>query len=111
MSRWLAEIRRRPVRSLGPVALLALAPKCALCVLAYAGLGAALGLGPTELCGASTGSPGGWAPSLALSGLALGISRWRARESPGTQERAVAGRAGQIRTAYFLSVLSGPPVQ
>ncbi len=32
-------------------ALLALGPKCALCVLAYAGLGAALGFGGGELCG------------------------------------------------------------
>ncbi|HEY0864628.1 MAG TPA: hypothetical protein VGD97_11030 [Lacunisphaera sp.] len=35
-----------------PAALLAVAPKCLLCVLAYAGLGAALGLGGPELCGA-----------------------------------------------------------
>ena len=36
------------------MALLALAPKCLLCVAAYAGLGAALGLGGPELCGGST---------------------------------------------------------
>lgn len=35
-----------------PAALFAVAPKCFLCVLAYAGLGAALGLGGPELCGA-----------------------------------------------------------
>ena len=42
-----------------PAALLALTPKCILCVLAYADIGAALGLGGTELCGA-TGDTAGW---------------------------------------------------
>jgi hypothetical protein len=36
-------------------ALLALAPKCLLCAAAYVGLGAALGLGGPEICGASAG--------------------------------------------------------
>jgi hypothetical protein len=40
-----------------PAALLAVTPKCLLCVLAYAGLGAALGLGGPELCGAPDRSP------------------------------------------------------
>jgi hypothetical protein len=35
-----------------PAALFAVAPKCILCVIAYAGLGTALGLGGPELCGA-----------------------------------------------------------
>lgn len=35
-----------------PAALLAVAPKCILCGLAYAGLGTALGLGGPEVCGA-----------------------------------------------------------
>jgi hypothetical protein len=39
-------------RWLVPVTLLTLTPKCVLCVLAYTGLGAALGLGGPELCGA-----------------------------------------------------------
>ncbi|MBI3884126.1 MAG: hypothetical protein HY302_00085 [Opitutae bacterium] len=38
-----------------PAALLALTPKCVLCVAAYVGLGAALGLGGPELCGGSAG--------------------------------------------------------
>ncbi len=42
---------------LAPAALLAMAPKCLLCVLAYAGLGTALGRGSPELCGAPDGSP------------------------------------------------------
>ena len=46
-------VRRRVVRWLWPAALLALTPKCVLCVLAYAGLGSVLGLGGgPELCGA-----------------------------------------------------------
>jgi hypothetical protein len=39
-------------------ALLALAPKCILCVLAYAGLGVAGGWGGPELCGATDHSAG-----------------------------------------------------
>jgi hypothetical protein len=38
-----------------PAALFAVAPKCLLCLLAYAGLGAALGLGGPEICGATDG--------------------------------------------------------
>jgi hypothetical protein len=36
-----------------PAALFAVAPKCLLCVIAYAGLGTALGLGGPELCGST----------------------------------------------------------
>lgn len=67
------EIPRRAVRWLWPAALLALAPKCILCVLAYAGLGAALGLGGPEICGASVGSPAAWATVLAWLGVAVGL--------------------------------------
>ena len=81
MPRLLAELRRRPVRSLGPVALLALAPKCGMCVLAYAGLGAALGLSGPEVCGATAGSAGFLAPALVLGGGALGIASWLTRRS------------------------------
>ncbi len=70
--RWLSpEILRRRVRWSAPLALLALAPKCFLCVASYAGLGALLGLGGPELCGAPAGSPGSWASSLAPLGAAL----------------------------------------
>jgi hypothetical protein len=54
-----------------PAAALALMPKCLLCVLAYAGLGAALGLNGPEICGALPGSPGSWMSSLALPGAVL----------------------------------------
>ncbi len=50
------ESSRRAVRWLLPAAALALAPKCLLCVLAYTGLAAALGLAGPELCGAPTSS-------------------------------------------------------
>lgn len=48
--RWPRFERRR--RWLAPAALLVLVPKCGLCVLAYTGLGALLGLGGPELCSA-----------------------------------------------------------
>src|SRR5438105_1274863 len=65
--------RTRAARWLAPAALLALTPKCLLCVLAYAGLGAALGLGGPEICGASAGSPASWASSLAWLGGMVGL--------------------------------------
>jgi hypothetical protein len=39
-----------------PAVLLALVPKCVLCLLAYTSLGIALGLGGPELCGGTPGS-------------------------------------------------------
>ncbi len=69
MTRWLAKARRHPVRSLGPVALVALVPKCGLCLLAYLGLGAAFGLSGREMCGAASGPV-----SLSLPILALGLA-------------------------------------
>src|SRR5258705_322291 len=62
---------KRLGRWLAPAALLTVAPKCALCLLAYAGLGAALGLGGPEICGAQSGPAGMWAwPLLGGAGLA-----------------------------------------
>jgi hypothetical protein len=68
------ELLRRAARVLLPAALLTLAPKCLLCLFAYAGLGAALGLTGPELCGAPAGSPASWASSFAwrTSVVALG---------------------------------------
>jgi hypothetical protein len=62
-----AELSRRIARRLGPAALLAVAPKCLLCVAAYAGLGAVAELGGPELCGAPGALPD-W--SLGISALA-----------------------------------------
>ena len=56
------EFFRRPARWLPGVALLALTPKCLLCAAAYLGLGAALGLGGPEICGAPASI---WATLLA----------------------------------------------
>ncbi len=53
-----------------PAALLALTPKCALCLLAYAGLGSLLGIGGPELCGEPNSAPGHWA-LLTVSGVIL----------------------------------------
>jgi predicted Co/Zn/Cd cation transporter (cation efflux family) len=53
-------------------AVLALTPKCVLCLAAYAGIGAALGLGGPELCGAP-GVPAGPWPLLAVAGTTGGI--------------------------------------
>lgn len=70
------ELSRRAVRWLWPAALLALTPKCVLCVLAYAGLGASLGLVGPEICGATTGATNAWVSALAWLGLtgALGAA-------------------------------------
>ena len=78
----------RAVRWLAPAAALAFAPKCLLCVLAYAGLGAVLGLGGRELCGAPAESPvqAIW-PVLVLAGVAISTSvlvAHRRREQPTT---------------------------
>ncbi|HEY4248895.1 MAG TPA: hypothetical protein VGM64_18875 [Lacunisphaera sp.] len=53
-----------------PAALLALTPKCALCLLAYAGLGALFGVGGSELCGGADSAPGHWV-LLILTGILL----------------------------------------
>ena len=73
MRRWLAELLRRPFRSLVPVALATLAPKCGVCVLAYAGVGELLGLRFPEICGASAASRGPGGSTLAAFGVAAGI--------------------------------------
>lgn len=54
--------------------LLALVPKCGLCVLGYLGLGAALGLGGPEICGAIGGPSAPWRMWLPVAGLALGAT-------------------------------------
>lgn len=74
MSPRLVEILRRPGNWLATGALVALAPKCLLCLAAYAGLGAAFGLGGPEICGASSGVAESWMTWLPLSGVTLGAS-------------------------------------
>ena len=75
---------RRSRRRLGAggfvsAALFALAPKCGLCLLSYAGLGAALGLGGAEICGATPSSASVWLTWLAGLGLALTTLAWFSR--------------------------------
>jgi uncharacterized membrane protein YjjB (DUF3815 family) len=73
---------RRLARTRGwliPAAFLGLAPKCVLCLLAYAGLGAALGLGGPEICGASSGATGHWTVWLAALGIATGLAMFLSR--------------------------------
>jgi hypothetical protein len=69
-----ADILRRPASWLATGALVALAPKCLLCVVAYAGLGAVFGLGGPEICGASSDIVDSWTAWLPLSGVVLGAS-------------------------------------
>jgi hypothetical protein len=56
-----------------PAALLTLTPKCVLCLLAYAGVGAALGLGGPEICGGQPGLTGSWESWLLVPGAGLAI--------------------------------------
>ena len=70
-----AATRRRPFGWLATGALLAFAPKCLLCLLAYMGLGAALGLGGPEICGAPNDPTVHWPTWLStLSLVALVIA-------------------------------------
>lgn len=79
-----APVVRRTVRWLAPAALLALVPKCLLCVLAYAGLGTALGLGGPERCGAPPPAATAWPTALAAVGALAGLIAWcRRRVSRG----------------------------
>ena len=78
------------VRWLLPAAALALLPKCILCVLAYVGLGTALGLGGPEICGASASPWATWASTLAWIGVAGAL---------GTFVRAVRSRLSFSRRA------------
>lgn len=81
-------------RWLTGVALLALAPKCLLCLAAYAGLGAAIGLGGPELCGATDDASFAWAGVFAITGATLGILliavRGRRRDSTHLQNQVRA---------------------
>jgi hypothetical protein len=61
---------RRAVRWLLPAALLALTPKCVVCVLVYVGAGAALGLGGPEWCRVSDDSRISWTTMCAWMGVA-----------------------------------------
>ncbi len=76
-----AKAFRPRLRWLAPAALLALAPKCLLCLVGYTALGAALGLGGrAEICGAAGASATGWiatATALVLGAAAVVFFRLR----------------------------------
>ncbi len=80
-SRRLPSNQRPEVRSLHrwlvPAALLAAAPKCVLCLLAYTGVAAALGVGGPELCGAAPGGAGSWLAVFSVAGGLLGAALFR----------------------------------
>jgi len=70
------------------------------CLLAYAGLGAALGLGGPEICGPAGAASGGWAPVLGLVTVALGVAGLRAwgwGASRAALAREASARIGSIR--------------
>jgi MYXO-CTERM domain-containing protein len=66
---------RGPIRWFSAAALFAAAPKCLVCLAAYAGVGAALGLklGGPEICGASASPVAGSLAWLALATVVAGI--------------------------------------
>jgi hypothetical protein len=81
---WRENFRRRFRRANSwwiPAALLALTPKCVACVFGYASIGAMLGIGGPELCGAPGGVYGHWEASLFMVGTAgaIGLLRIRSR--------------------------------
>jgi hypothetical protein len=71
--------RHRTAGWLAGGAVLALSPKCFLCLAAYAGLGTAWGLGGPELCGETLGVSIDWVSWLGVAGVALSgaaLLRW-----------------------------------
>jgi hypothetical protein len=62
-----------------PAVLLALAPKCLLCIAGYVAAGAALRLGGAELCGAPAGAGSHWTSWLPALGLLLGAAGYLAQ--------------------------------
>lgn len=70
------ESLRRARRWLLPAALLALVPKCALCVAGYFGLAVVCGLplAPPEFCGGAGASSVPWPTWLAGAGLLAGAA-------------------------------------
>ena len=86
-----------------PAALLALTPKCVLCLLAYAGMGGALGLSGPELCGAPPGQAGHGLWLLPVLGVALGLAAWGRRrvtpDWPGLKPKSALSERAAARSA------------
>jgi len=70
---------RRSIRWLPAVAIFAFVPKCVVCLAAYIGVGAALGVkfGGQEICGPSAGSLEGQMFWLIMAGAVVGIIIFR----------------------------------
>jgi hypothetical protein len=73
MSPRVLEFRRHLLRWLVPGAIVALAPKCVLCLIAYLGLGTALGRAGAEICGGQGSETMHGAAWFVVAGLALGL--------------------------------------
>lgn len=69
-----AKFPRRAAQWLATTALIAIAPKCALCVVGYAGLGAVIGFSGPEICGGSVDSHRAGAEWLVALGGGLGLT-------------------------------------
>ena len=85
-----------------PAALLALTPKCVLCLLAYAGMGGALGLSGPELCGATDGPTGYGLPVVlgaALGSAGLAVAAWRRQAAIDSAAARPAGAVALDRPA------------
>jgi len=81
------EIRRRFLRRLGLGAIGVLAPKCALCLLAYLGFGTALGRSGMELCGARGGDTMHLVAGLVIGSLAPGFGAFSRACGLGREQR------------------------
>jgi hypothetical protein len=68
-----ADRLRRAARWLAAGAWVGLAPKCGLCVMAYLGAGAALGLKVPEFCGPPDHPAHGWSLGFLALATALGV--------------------------------------
>ena len=89
--------RRRWLRWLVPGTFVVLAPKCALCLAAYFGLGTAFGVTGVELCGAAAETPAHLWPWLLLASVAAGVCVVYVRHSRATKTRR-SERAREIPT-------------
>src|SRR5690349_18598342 len=113
------KLSRHAVRWLWPAAAAALIPKCALCVLGYAGLGTALGLGRPEICGAATGSSFAWVSAFVWIGLASLLATfallrckrcWRSHLATSSQtgQRLTGPYSTKLRVFHAIGLMKPP---
>jgi len=102
------------LRSLGVGGTILLAPKCALCLLGYAGLGAALGLTRPELCGATASSTSPWLWLSCLSAALAWLAMRRRQEHPLGIFRVIRGPSDQsdlAEHAAFSAPIRAIPIE